>query len=317
MSIYDERYLERTLRTVFDDPAVYKLPKGVVRYDYAATHGWWVRVTRDKAHFRKIFSEGVHGSIENALRMAIVYRHEILSAFAVTITTSTSRSLPDSPEQRVSRVSERGKIQPYVSWVARWYDPDFKVRTRQFSVLKFGEAEARALAISTAMRNHTPGTKEWSVPDLYAEEKWRVISREDVEVLSTINSNAYGKSSRFQEVIAASSPFGFEGERRVVLHTSIERDKRLRARKLQEFLQANDRLHCELCSFNFKDAFPFLASDVIEVHHVLPLAELSSSTRVETKDLMLLCSNCHTAIHQGDALDNLAKAKIHFATLIP
>jgi predicted HNH restriction endonuclease len=313
MPIYDERYLEETLRTVFEDPAVYKLPKGVIRYDYATTHGWWVRVTRDKAQFRKIFSEGVIGSIESALRLAIVYRHEILSTFPVTISTSTSRSLPDSPEQRIARLTERGKNQPYVSWIARWYDASFRVKTQRFSVVKFGESEARALALAAASRNHNSGTKQWSAPDVYADEKWRVISREDVEVLSTISSNAYGKTSRFHELIAASSPFGFEGDRRAALHISIERDKRLRARKLAEFLEVHGRLRCELCSFNFLDAFPFLSKDVIEAHHIRPLAELDSSTRVETRDLMLVCSNCHTAIHQGDATANLALAKEHLA----
>jgi hypothetical protein len=313
MSIYDDRYLEQTLRTVFEDPAAYKLPKGIIRYDYATTHGWWVRVTRDKAHFRKIFSEGVVGSIDSALRLAIVYRHEILSSFPVTINASTSRGLSDDPEERIARVIDKGKSRPYVSWVARWYDPNFKVKTQRFSVLKFGEAEARALALAAATRNHNAGLKEWSVPDPYADEKWRVMSREDVETLSTISSNAYGKTSRFHELIAASSPFGFEGERMAALHVSIERDKRLRDKKLAEFLEIHGRLCCELCSFNFKDAFPFLTRDVIEVHHIQPLALLNSSTRIETKDLMLLCSNCHTAVHQGDASENLAAARRHFA----
>lgn len=315
MATYDERYLEQTLRTVFEDPAVYKLPKGIVRYDYATTHGWWVRVTRDKAHFRKIFSEGVLGSIENALRLAVVYRHEILAAFPVTITATSSRGLPESAEQRIARKIEKHKGKEYASWVARWYDQRFKVKMQRFAVLRHGEKEARALALAAAARNHTTGTKEWVVPDSYADEKWRVISREDVEVLSTISSNAYGKTSRFHELIVSSSPFGFEGERRAALHISIERDKQLRAKKLEEFLEAHGKLRCELCSFNFKDRFPFLSRDIIEVHHIQPLSELTSSTRIETKDLMLLCSNCHCAIHQGDAISNLAFAKSMFAAV--
>ena len=75
------------------------------------------------------------------------------------------------------------------------------------------------------------------------------------------------------------------------------------------FLREHGRLYCELCGFSFRDKFPFLEKDIIEVHHILPLAELSSSTRVETKDLLLVCSNCHTAIHQGDAQENLQAAR--------
>ena len=59
---------------------------------------------------------------------------------------------------------------------------------------------------------------------------------------------------------------------------------------------------------NFKERYKFLKKDIIEVHHVSPLAQLISSTRVESKYLLLLCPNCHTAIHQGDVVENLAVA---------
>jgi predicted HNH restriction endonuclease len=94
---------------------------------------------------------------------------------------------------------------------------------------------------------------------------------------------------------------------------SIKRDRALRNTKVAEFLAKHGRLCCELCSFSFRDAYLFLEKDIIEVHHIVPLAELTSATKVETKDLMLLCSNCHTAIHQGDAQQNLVKAKQAFA----
>lgn len=60
MTAYDDVYLQEILRIAFENPLVYKLPKGVIRYDYAHTHGWWVRVTRDGARFRKLFSDGQH-----------------------------------------------------------------------------------------------------------------------------------------------------------------------------------------------------------------------------------------------------------------
>ena len=313
MQAFDENYLEQTLRTAFDDPLSYKLPKGVTRYDYANTHGWWVRVTRERVKFRQLFSDGVCGSIENALRLALLYRHELLSSFPMATIAVNKRILPANPRDRISRVVEPGIAQPYISWVARWYDSERNTKTKQFSVLKFGEEGARANALEAATKNHHLVKKEWAVQDPYEHDQWRVISREDVEVLASISSNAYGNGSKFSEDISASSPFGYEGERRAKIHISIERDKALRARKLEEFLSSNGRLRCELCSFNFKDAFKFLSRDIIEVHHKLPLASLSSSTRVETRDLMLLCSNCHTAIHQGDAVANLEAAVKQFA----
>jgi predicted HNH restriction endonuclease len=78
------------------------------------------------------------------------------------------------------------------------------------------------------------------------------------------------------------------------------------------FLEKHGRLFCELCNFNFAEAYPFLKRDVIEVHHVVPLKTLNKSTAVTTDDLMLLCANCHLAVHQGDAEENLLSAMAHF-----
>jgi predicted HNH restriction endonuclease len=67
-----------------------------------------------------------------------------------------------------------------------------------------------------------------------------------------------------------------------------------------------------LCNFRFVEAYPFLKNDVIEVHHVVPLKTLNKSSIVTPDDLMLLCANCHLAVHQGDAEENLLSAMVHF-----
>lgn len=314
MQAYDDAYLQETLRVVFEDPQVYKLPKGIIRYDYAHTHGWWVRVTRDGAHFRKIFSDGQCGSFEDGLRKAILHRHEILASFPVTIRHVHARSIAPEPENRIELKSEKGNQQPYVFWEAKWYDKDHNIQRKCFSVKKFGHEEARLLALAAARSNHNKKPKITAHPDVYQTDRFREILRSDVEVLATINSNSYSKggpSSKEQD-IAASFPHGFEGEKKYVLHLAIERDRRLRGQKINLFLEKNGKLFCELCGFRFVEAYPFLESDVIEVHHVVPLKTLSKSTMVTTDDLMLLCANCHLAVHQGDAEENLIAAMVHF-----
>jgi predicted HNH restriction endonuclease len=77
-------------------------------------------------------------------------------------------------------------------------------------------------------------------------------------------------------------------------------------------MEKHGRLFCELCNFSFIETYPFLQNDVIEVHHVVPLKTLSKSTLVTPDDLMLLCANCHLAVHQGDAEENLLLATVHF-----
>jgi len=67
-----------------------------------------------------------------------------------------------------------------------------------------------------------------------------------------------------------------------------------------------------LQGLNFLKTYPFLSTDIIEVHHIIPLASLSKRSMVNINDLMLLCSNCHFAVHQGDAEENLLLGMEYF-----
>lgn len=314
MATYDDAYLQKTLRFAFEDPLIFKLPKGIVRFDYSHTHGWWVRVTRDGARFRKIFSDGQCESFEDGLRKAILHRHKILASFPVTIKHVHARAIAPEPENRIELKSERGKKQPYVFWEAKWYDQNHTVKNKCFSVQKYGHDEAKALALSAARLNHNKLPKITSHPDVYQAERFREILRSDVAVLATINSSAHSKGGtggKGQD-IAASYPHGFEGEKKYVLHLAIERDRKLRDEKINLFLAKYGKLFCELCNFRFIEAYPFLENDVIEVHHVVPLSTLNKSSMVTPDDLMLLCANCHLAVHQGDAEKNLLAAMAFF-----
>ena len=308
---YDEGHLDRTLRAAFEDPLHYNVPKGIIRHDYDHTHAWRASITRDAAKFVEYFYDGESGSIENGLRRAILYRHEILSNFAVTLTVDFKRALSADPAKRIKRVSEAGHLQPYVHWRATWHDATYKRKTASFSVVKFGESEAHRMALEAATVNHNPVPKQYRLPDAHATERWRSFSRDEVE--RNASRNDYSSKRRHPDpTVNDSYPFGYEGGRRFQLHMAIERDRALRNAKVAQFLSVHGRLYCELCGFCFRDRFPFLQKDIIEVHHILPLGELSSTTRIEPKDLMLLCSNCHMAIHQGDATENMVAARALF-----
>lgn len=311
MTTYDDAYLKETLKKVFEDSLNYRVPKGVMRYDYAHTHGWWVRVTRENAHFRKFFSDGVYQSIEDALRNAIIYRHQILASFPENEKIVHPKTLPLEPEKRISLRSEAGKNNPYTFWVAKWYDKSYKIKRQCFSIQKFGHDEARALALEAAKLYHNKIPKLCKKYDVYSNDSFRHIPKSDVEILSSVNGAVYSSSfgGKQTQLIENSLPYGHEGAKAFILHLSIERDRSLRNKKLSAFLLLHNKLFCELCKFNFINNYPFLINDIIEVHHIVPLAKLSESTLITTDDLMLLCANCHLALHQGDAETNLRAAK--------
>ena len=312
--LYDDAYLAQTLDMAFGDSETFQVPVGVSRYDYGRTHGWWVRVSRDGVLFRKMFYDSKEGSPQESLKAAIRHRHNILASLPSDTKFVHSKALSSDPATRVGRYEEAGKKQRYEYWKARWYDKDHKIRTKNFSVKRYGEEGAKQLALAAAEQNHNRKPKLTKAPDPYRSRKLKPTSRSDIEVLSKIN-DSYSRSGTSDSVAPVSEdPFAFEGERKMALHQRIERDRAFRDRKVKEFIDENGSVHCEVCKFSFAESYPFLESDIIEVHHIVPLGSLSKSTKVRMYDLMLLCSNCHFAIHQGDAEDNLILALDHFGS---
>lgn len=64
---------------------------------------------------------------------------------------------------------------------------------------------------------------------------------------------------------------------------------------------------CECCGFDFSRAYRDIGDDYIEVHHRTPVSQRGGEYEVNPqKDLVPLCSNCHSMIHriggQGDCM---------------
>lgn len=309
--MYDDDYLENTLQHAFSDPEFYNVPGGIRRHDYGNIHGWWVRVQRDRTMFRKLFSDGVHGSIHESFKQAILYRHEVISSFPVTIKKISNRGLPQDPEKRIKRRQDKGKLRPYIYWQARWYNKEHKIEKANFPVFTHGEENAKAMALDAARVRHNNKPKISNVSDPYLVPKYEQVSRAEVDIWATINNPNKPHEKNKADAIDY-EPYGYEGERKYELHKSIERDRKLRNKKVSVFIEENGKLFCELCQFSFVETYPFLSTDIIEVHHIVPLSTLTKGKKVELKDLMLLCSNCHFAVHQGNAEDNLINAMVYF-----
>lgn len=56
---------------------------------------------------------------------------------------------------------------------------------------------------------------------------------------------------------------------------------------------------CIVCDFDFGDRYGALGQGFIHVHHLVELASVGHDYRVDpTKDLVPLCPNCHSMVHQ-------------------
>ena len=89
----------------------------------------------------------------------------------------------------------------------------------------------------------------------------------------------------------------FEGRILTRVHRSRERNRRLvEKRKNQRRKECSGSLTCEVCDFDFFEAYGVRGDGFAECHHKVPLAE-SGTTKTRLKDLAILCANCHRMIH--------------------
>jgi 5-methylcytosine-specific restriction protein A len=77
-------------------------------------------------------------------------------------------------------------------------------------------------------------------------------------------------------------------------HKKLEANRKLNERKKKQ----SRSLKCELCGFDFEKTYGPVGKGYIELHHKVPLSQLSHSRKARLADLMLICSNCHSIIHR-------------------
>ncbi len=80
-----------------------------------------------------------------------------------------------------------------------------------------------------------------------------------------------------------------EGGRKYVTHLMVER-----SRSLVDFLKATSVWICDICSDDYAARYGI---EYIEAHHKTPISTLTSEHIVKLEDLVLLCPNCHKAVH--------------------
>ena len=60
---------------------------------------------------------------------------------------------------------------------------------------------------------------------------------------------------------------------------------------------------CWVCDLDFSEIYGPLGDGYIQVHHMVPVAEMEPGYRPDpVKEMVPLCSNCHSMIHRGESL---------------
>jgi len=105
-------------------------------------------------------------------------------------------------------------------------------------------------------------------------------------------------------------PF-YEGREYEVRGIRYERDREARQRCIEYY-----GCRCQVCGISFEEVYGEIGRDFIEVHHLVPISERGGDYIVNpVRDLVPLCSNCHSMIHSAsggrltlqDLMDRIAR----------
>ena len=89
-----------------------------------------------------------------------------------------------------------------------------------------------------------------------------------------------------------------EGKELVRQHKIRERKPELAKEKKKWASRQLGGLKCEVCEFDFAEAYGSWGKNFIECHHVIPLSQLVEVQNTKLEDLALVCSNCHRMLHR-------------------
>jgi len=94
----------------------------------------------------------------------------------------------------------------------------------------------------------------------------------------------------------------YEGSRKYINHLMVERNH-----KVVKFLKETQAWICDICDedFNLKYGIKY-----IEAHHKVPISIYFKTHKVNASDLVLLCPNCHKAVHLYMKRDGIEYAQI-------
>jgi hypothetical protein len=124
------------------------------------------------------------------------------------------------------------------------------------------------------------------------------VTRNDLPLLTEIMDSA---KSYAEETSVESEPnvaVGKEGRTAFLSILRRERNQRLANEAKKDFAKKHGgRLFCEVCGFDFTKKYGDRGIGFIECHHKVPVSSFRREKTTSLRDLVLLCSNCHSMIH--------------------
>lgn len=136
-------------------------PRNIIRIDHEAsrTYGWRVTLQRKGKIIVNLFSDGIHGGKRKALKAAIENRNALLSQHSpveherwlrTRLRKNNTSGIPGVGRYEVLANPNTGLRSAF--WLASWTNENGAGRKRKFYVSRYGERQAKRLAIAERER---------------------------------------------------------------------------------------------------------------------------------------------------------------------
>ena len=90
-----------------------------------------------------------------------------------------------------------------------------------------------------------------------------------------------------------------EGKILTRLHRLRETNQGTVSSKRRSAFESTGALACEVCDFDFYQAYGEIGYGFVECHDTTPLAYLQMGVRPKLSNLVIVCSNCHRMLHRS------------------
>jgi hypothetical protein len=138
-----------------------KRRRNIIRIDHepSRTHAWRVTLQRWNNIIVKTFSDAMHGGKRKALKAAVEYRNELLRQYSplgheVWVRTRLRRNNTSGivGVARYDKIANPNTGRREIFWLAYWANEHGAKRQRKFSIFRYGERQAKHLAIAERER---------------------------------------------------------------------------------------------------------------------------------------------------------------------
>lgn len=189
-------------------------------------------------------------------------------------------------------------------FVAKWKDQDFL-----YDLLRLKEFDFLQLALDIQWNLPGPAKYQYLKSDVPIEVQ-RFAGCDTIDKIRRAIKGQLIEEIGADETAQDGKEFS-EGAPYYAKHLRRERSAEL-IRLVKDNARLTNNYFCLVCKTDFRKIY---GVDYIECHHTVPVSTLALDAKTKIEDMVLLCANCHRAVHKRNPW--LKKEELHKLLIVP